>query len=270
LIRFSPGAKPSERGTFQIRGIQIASLRNDWIAGCQDGHFDITVMVKKLDDSNSPITVFDVLDSWRQGRTEIDFDKEKAKRYFHDLFNSRKIDSVIFPNNVMRDDIGYKHCTTIYHHYYPWIKRNPIRKKIERIGYQGDPRFLGEWKEKLEKIGSFVITDDLSKIDVAIAVRGSVYANFLSRSYKSNVKLANCYGSGTPCIVWPEKSYLETACDGVKFFTNEEELRSHLSDLESYEIRKEISDSFIRESKKYSIETIGKQYKTYFEQLRCL
>jgi len=170
LIRFSPGDKPSNRGTFQIRGIQIASLRDDWVAGCQDGHFDITVMVKKLDKSNSPITVFDVLDSWRQDGTEIDFDKEKAIRYFQDLFSSRKIDSVIFPNKAMREDIGYKHCTTIYHHYYPWIKRNPIRKKIEKVGYEGDPRFLGEWKEKLENICNFVIVDDLSKVDVAVAV----------------------------------------------------------------------------------------------------
>ena len=282
--RQTPGAWP-------IRGHQIAARRRNWYGASEIDDadiekFDVFCFVKrpvarlmKRLHRHGKIIVFDVLDSWAQPDDGL---KCLTLQGARDLFRQKwaelpPIHSYIFTNRTMQLHLAplVRHSTYIYHHYNPAVARNPLRKSVETIGYQGNPNYLGEWREVLEEICRrkglrFLISPEFdaghfAEIDIGFAGRGGVHDSFLANHYKSNVKLANLYGSGTPCVVSAkEVSYHETDNGFIRFFANGRQLEHHLDSLMSQAVRQRVSDSFRVAAEDFHIERIVGLYECYF------
>lgn len=290
-VYFGGGFAVTKRGSYEMRGRQMAAMRDEWSSEWADGCYpvDIFLMVKKQDSRarGGRRVVLDIVDPWPQKphnaeRGAVIKDARMAVRWFVGHFRRMQrvvpIHSYIFPNKRLRKALKkhVPHSRTIYHHYHPTIPVNPIREEMRVVGYWGNKDFLGEWLEKISvvckkmKLQFVVNPDNIGDVDVMVAARGGVYNNFMNRSYKSNVKLANCYGSGTPCVMNPEEAYIETANSEVLFFTTERELAEGLEELRPVKTRRRVHEAHILSSNEYSVENIAKQYEEYFAEVREL
>lgn len=231
-------------------------------------------MVARAKKLNKPI-VFDILDSWAQpeeGMTCTDL--QKARQLFSRMWSAIDADGYVFPTKSMRDDLGtlVEKSLTIYHHFKPNIPVNPLREKVLTIGYEGND-YLGEWKPFIEKVAAsrgvkFVINPDSYKdLDIVVMARGGAHGNFLSHRYKSNVKLANAYGSGTPALVhFKELSAQETDNGDVLFFSDvpgsfERQLDKLLLD---FELRRYVHERFMATSSRFHINDVANQFENFF------
>ena len=281
----------SSAGAWQIRGEQIAYMRSNWVAKNKPTKYDIEncdilCVVKKVDyklineaKKMGKIVIYDIIDSWAQPEDGLKYTTRKmAQDFFAQEWKKINADGYIFPTKNMYMDLGFlvNNATIIYHHYWPQININPLREKISIIGYEGAD-YLGEWSSLInnvcEKHGiQFVVNpENYVDLDVVILVRGGVHGNFLSRSYKSNVKLANAYASGTPALVhYDEMSAHDTDNGSVLFFSNSPtSFERQLNRLiEDFTLRKKIHQEFLRSSSMYSIENIADQYENYFNFMR--
>lgn len=277
------------KGSWKIRGLQIAACRRNWHASyelnsSEIGKYDLFCVVKKPDDSilkmltkSGATVVYDIVDPWAQPEDGIKIsDVSNARELFAGLFDRVKASSYIFANRTMKQHLRplVPHGTFIYHHYWPNVSLNPIRDKVDVVGYEGNPRYLGEWADTLraacDRRGwKFVINPtNLTDIDIGIIARGSEDDNFLSNNYKSNVKLANFYGAGTPCLVSAkEMSCHETDEGDVRFFSTSEELDAQLEQLTDYHVRKAVHERFLRIRNTYSIRTIANLFDVYFQEV---
>lgn len=79
-----------------------------------------------------------------------------------------------------------------------------------------------------------------------VAVRGKPWGGYVSKHWKSNVKLANAHGSGTPFIGNRESGYEETATGAEYWADNMDEMRMALDWLESQTTREQISGRFMK------------------------
>lgn len=278
----------SSAGAWQIRGQQIASMRSNWRAinkpTTQDlRDSDLICFVKKPDSRvldkarkyGKPI-VFDIVDSWAQPDDGNSYrDILAAKGFFAQAWKRVRADGYIFPTHTMEKQLGgLVPCgATIYHHYWPHIKKNPIRDTVRKVGYEGAD-YLGEWRSRIEDVCAhhgleFVVNpSEYTDLDIVIIARGGVHANFLSSNYKSNVKLANAYGSGTPVLAHiSEMSVHDTDCGDVMFFSDapgslERQLRRLIS---NYSLRLSIHQEFLRAAKRFEIGHLANQFETFFE-----
>ncbi|MGE3771134.1 MAG: glycosyltransferase [Bdellovibrionales bacterium] len=219
---------------------------------------------------------FELLNPWDQpGEDDGSVNTPAAAReMFGQLWAPIKADAYIFPTETMRRDLGpaVNYGVTIYHHYWPQIKTNPLREKVLTIGHEGNAAFLGEWDAVIRRLCegrglNFVVNPaEYTDIDIVIVVRGGAHATFLTSSYKSNVKTANAYGSGTPVIVHNnEMSAHDTDEGDILFFTDEESLGRQMDKLiGDYQLRQLIQINFLKAAQKYRIERIADQYEALF------
>ena len=291
-----PFAKPSplkvyftgknRAGSWEIRGNQIASGRTNWTASNEISSHDIKshdlfVIVKraepklvgKLKRSGKPV-VFDVIDSWAQpaeGLTHTTL--PLVKELFAKKWKSLGANAYIFPNAQMRADLGSlaPFSTTLYHHFRPGLEPIEVRKEVRRIGYEGNADFLGHWHGVMEawcaKRGiEFVANpEDFRTIDIGFAARGGEHDSFMANRYKSNVKLANFYGAGIPCVVGAkEYSYHETDNGLVTFFETREDLELQLERLLDFDLRSRIHRAFLQKREEFRVERLCDAYELFF------
>jgi len=281
-------ASARDTGAYQIRAKQIAATRPDeWRAqtsldGAEDA--DLIVIVKwlggdwpmKLLQLGKPI-VLDPLDFWSQPNDSLLYDDELGAEVLFRCYVEQMPTpaGIIFATEAMQAALGHVFpvpSAHIYHHYRPGIARNPIRPFARTIVYEGEPRFIGEWAAPLTQICNardmkFLVNPagGLAEGDIAVAVRSRAWRGGLETNFKSNVKLANCYGSGTPCIVWPEAAVLETCVPEVRLFRNLPALAGHLEDLMDHETRKRTSEALLAAAAPFSVDAIAKQYELFFD-----
>ena len=273
-------------GSWQIRGEQIAAMRSNWQAVIHPDaddleRFDLFCFIKKPDfkflelvrRTGKPI-VLDIVDGWKQPRDGFIYrNVPAARRLFKRLWDRIQADGYIFPTETMRKDLGdlVSTSTTIYHHYYPLLRKNPVRAKVKTVGFVG--KGLGAWKARLSKackqrgIEFIMNPKDHSELDIVVIVRGGTRGSFLARRYKSNVKLANAYGSGTPALVHAgEMSAHDTDNGEVLFFSDEPGSFEKQLDrlINDHALRKRISEKFLVSSRYYDIETIADQFEAFF------
>ncbi len=277
----------SSAGAWQIRGQQIAAMRSNWNAVNKPSvtdleQCDLLCIVKKPDRKvislarrmNKPI-VFDIVDSWAQPEDGLLCpDKGKARELFAQGWRDINADGYIFPTGHMQEDLGalVQDKITIYHHYWPHIQTNPIRDRVSVIGYEGAD-YLGQWLPRIEHACAergirFVANpQNYTDLDVVVLARGGEHGNFLSRSYKSNVKLANAYGSGTPALVhFDEMSAHDTDTGDVLFFTDQPGSFERQLDrlIDSYTLRISIQERFLNAAPRFHINHIADQFEGFF------
>lgn len=160
-------------------------------------------------------------------------------------------DVVVAATRAMQRDIeelGYS-SFTIPHHFRPGVERNPVRRVFKTVGYEGAAGYLEGWIEPLMEACAarglnFVLNPPrLADLDCVVAFRSA--SGYPAMNWKSNVKLANAHGTGTPFIGSPESGYTETATGSEVFLTSPADLDKALGYLEPYDLRNAISASFL-------------------------
>lgn len=279
----------TQAGAWQIRGLQMAACRTNWhaankISSANIETFDLICVVKRpvravveqIAASDRPV-VYDIVDSWAQPDDNVRYtDPASAKAHFARKWEGLPFNSFIFPNHTMQRHLSSltPHSTFIYHHYRPGILENPIRPEVKIIAYEGNEAYLGQWRGYMEsyceKRGmSFVLNpENWANVDIGFAARGGIHDCFLANQYKSNVKLANFYGSGTPCVVSArEMSCQETDSGAVLFFETPEQLELQLDKLTDYNFRRKIHECMMLDREAFRIETIADVYDFYFQEV---
>jgi hypothetical protein len=250
-------------GSWQIRGEQLGSEIGAVVKSRRViSHLDIqaadlVVVVKRVDskvlrmirEAKKP-WVFDAVDFYPQPECAT-WSKEVAIRWVKNRITEYRPNAIVWPNGQMMEDCNTGLTeTVIYHHYRPGIAINPIRLEIKTIAYEGGEQYLGGWLQEItrecERRGwAFVVNPrNMADIDVVLAVRD--VRGYAQRSWKSNVKLANAHASGTPFIGSPECGYIETATGKERWIISLSDLTQMLDDLEDYNTRKAISETFIQ------------------------
>lgn len=292
---FVPPASPlsvcftsrSSSGAWQIRGQQIAAMRSNWTAINQPidndlEQADLVCLVKKPDPrvvelarQKGKVIVFDIVDSWAQPEDGLKYtDAGKARELFAPAWRRINADGYIFPARRMQEDLEtlVREKVTIHHHFWPQIQRNPVRDRVAVIGYEGAD-YLGEWRPRIELACSdrgirFVANPiNYTDLDIVILARGGEHGNFLSRRYKSNVKLANAIGSGTPALVhFEETAAHDTDTGDVLFFTDQPGSFERQLDrlVNDHRLRLHIHRKFLEVAPRFQISNIANQFEGFF------
>lgn len=262
-------------GSWQCRGVQLGGQVGEVKAkaalkDCQSA--DLIVVVKRTNQpffenvkrSKKP-WVWDLVDFYPQPNN---WPKEKAVKWVRQQINKYKPSGIIWPTARMKIDIGLG-GEVIYHH--GRIGQiNPIREKIQVIGYEGSERYLGKWRKILEtecqKRGwAFKVNVPLNHLDVVVAFRDDPFNGYCEQKWKSNVKLANAHITGTPFIGWPESGYSETWSGKELWAMGKDSISFCFDKLEPYEERLNIHRTFL--SKAMTLDQVGNQLKEYLDEV---
>lgn len=265
-------------GSWFCRGQQIGDAlgaRVAPLAGLQDfRQASAVVVVKRVSDERLALLrrsgtpwVLDVVDGYPQPAAN-EWEQGEAIDWFRRRLAYLKPDAVIWPNARMGEDVGFSGPqAVIYHHHRPGIRSNPIRREVEAIGYEGSSRYIEPWRGHIDaecaKRGwRFVLNPpSLSQVDIVLALRGGRWNGYVSQHWKSNVKLANAHGSGTPFIGSPEEGYKETA-SGAEYWSRDiGSLRMAFDWLHDQSSREAVSDRFRQRA--YPVECAAQHYKDF-------
>lgn len=268
-------------GSWLIRGVQLGQAIGATVEASANviKGYDLVVVVKRprpdlvyrVKQAGVPL-VWDVVDSWPQPEGNV-WDELQCLTWLEREINSIRPQAIVAATKSMADDckrFGVP-VLTLPHHVRPGLKRNPIRdRKNLVVGYEGGPQYLGWWFEFLDKEcsrrgWSFVISpQSLTDLDIVVAMREQ--GGYAPLHWKSNVKLANAQGSGTPCVINRECGYLETASGAEKWASNQQEMLAALDALEPLEERRAVSE------KLYSaapwIDQVASEYKAWLSALK--
>lgn len=265
-LLFTGGGKA---GSWKCRGEQLGAACGGAVsaeAGLAEFRAaDVIVVVKRAPDerlaalraSGKP-WVLDIVDFYPQPHCS-EWTREEAIQWVRLRLKYLQPNAVIWPNKKMMEDVGFGGPQMVlYHHHRPGIRSNPIRKEVQVVGYEGSPPYIEAWRPHIEaecdKRGwRFVINPEhLAECDIVLALRGGRWNGYVPANWKSNVKLANAHGSGTPFIGSPEAGYQETA-SGCEYWAKDAgSLRTAFDWLTEQRARENISDRF--RQKAYPVE----------------
>lgn len=252
-------------GSWQVRGVQLGqACHASVITNATDfTGIDKAVVVKRITPESLQALrkadipwAWDILDCYPQPLSNTWIDLE-AIAWVRKRITDLSPTGIIWPTRQMRDD-----CDTglpslvLYHHYRPGIAINPIRKTVARVGYEGAAAYISAVRSGIEAIcrkrGWAFVEASPGDVDICIALRSGSYRSYVTTHWKSNIKLANAHGSGTPFVGQQECGYLETA-SGAEYWTDGAPgLDVCFRWLESQSTREQISDRF--RQKAYSVE----------------
>lgn len=267
-------------GSWQIRGIQVAAALGAKavpMASLDDcRRADVIVAVKRIPDallqniraSGTP-WIWDCVDAYPQPECS-GWNRSQSVAWARREIDRLKPDQVIWPN--VRMQLDAEGGLVIPHHHRPQIAVNPIRERIEVIGYEGSRQYVVEWMPAIDaeckrRGARFVVNPpSLADVDVVLALRGSRWSGYPQRHWKSNVKLANSHGSGTPFIGAPEDGYMETASGAEYWATCAADLGRSLDWLESQGARQSVREKFLRSA--ITVEKVAARYREVLCALR--
>lgn len=245
-------------GSWQIRGAQLGAI-GDAIPNVSDpAGYGAAVVVKRVTPgilqglrARRVPWIWDVVDAYPQPAS-LWWSRADALRWLRTQIETLRPDGILWPNQRMMEDAahfsGNIPSRVLYHHHRPGLRLNPIRPLISTIGYEGAPT-LGAWRATLEaecarRGWRFVMNPGaLADVDVVVALRDPT--GYTAQQWKSNVKLANAHGSGTPFVGAPEAGYLETQSGAEYWTTSAAALATAFDWLESQTAREQIRDRFL-------------------------
>lgn len=250
-------------GSWQIRGRQLGwEMGGMVVPKAKREHIeavDAVIVVKRVPDSmlndlreSGKPWFYDMVDFYPQPECSS-WDKRQSIDWANKRLAYLNPMAVIWPNNRIAEDVGFSGRSLVLpHHCWPRMGLNPVRARIKKVGYEGEPNYLAEWRPLIEKECKrrgwrFVVNPkNLADVDVILALRGGQWNGYCQRHWKSNVKLTNAHGSGTPFIGCREDGYLELATGAEFWADSEPEFIAALDSLESQEVRQKISDKFVK------------------------
>lgn len=224
-------------GSWNIRGEQLGEAIGATVQPQAESAagYDAVVIVKRVQGNailrsarlHGVPVIWDVVDAWPQPQGDA-WTGDASLAWLRQSIRAIRPDGIIAPTRRMAQDLVSivepgTAITTLAHHAWPGKPVNAIRPSVQSIGYQGGEKHLGAWSKVLSDEASrrgwqFVVNPpSLADVDIAIALRCET--GYAPRNWKSNVKLANAQGSGTPIILARESGYLETA-SGAEFWAD--------------------------------------------------
>jgi hypothetical protein len=277
-------------GAWQIRGVQVASARSNWRAlrdptRAEIAAADIVSIIKHADPvvlarirrAGKPI-VHDTVDCWAQPDDEVRVNSAAAaQKLFDGIFAPlAPVAGTIFATMRMREDLRHlvSRSAVIHHHARPDIVAAPPRAGFQVLGYEGSERYLGPWAERIEAISAerglaFVVNPaSLGEIDAGIALRGGEWDGYMSRNYKSNVKLVNLQAAGRPAIVARNAAgYLETDGGHAFFVDSEDDIKKALDRLASADLRQRLFERQTAFAARFSLAAVADEFEAFFLSL---
>jgi hypothetical protein len=270
-------------GSWRVRGEQISqALGSEAIPNATHSDADVVVIVKRVEDRTLRAMrgrkiVYDVLDAWPQQQGMLNgnyWAEDSAMRWLSEELDRIRPDAVIAATARMAEDLKQFGLPVLWlrHHHRPGIARNPIRERVQVVGYEGSAVYLDgcqEWiREECERIGAKFVVNPvrLADCDVVLAVRNP--KGYTARNWKSGVKCENAHASGTPFIGAREAGYLEIATGCEYWADDPQELRVALNWLADQSARELICDRFVRAA--YTVEHAAADLHTFLKaQFAC-
>jgi hypothetical protein len=218
------------------------------------GAYDIIIGVKRVPDALAQAwrgrLVWDIVDAFPQPHGNH-WSEAECKTWLSKEVRRLSPIAIIAATRKMAEDCALFGVPVLWlpHHYRPGIKINPIRERIEVIGYEGGLAYIERWRSSIDRecnrIGArFVVNpQNLADLDVVLALRGET--GYAPRNWKSNVKLSNAHGSGTPWIGGREAGYLEMATGSEQWADTPQELRDSIDSIAEHSKRQEIGRRFL-------------------------
>lgn len=258
-------------GSWIIRGSQLGAA----IGAHVEPHVlhskaDLVIGVKRVPtamaDAYRGRLVWDVVDAHPQPHGN-DWDEATCKRWLAGEVARLKPVGMIAATRKMAQDLAGFGVPVLWlpHHHRPGIERNPIRREVKFIGYEGSPSYIESWRPAIERecnrIGATFIVNPprLADLDIVLALRGS--AGYAPRNWKSNCKLANAHGSGTPFIGSPETGYLEMMTGAEYWASSQADLSVSVGDLLSHKRRVHVQEKFIQAA--FTVEQAAEKLKKW-------
>jgi len=264
-------------GSWKIRGEQLGQAMGvEVCANASRIDADLVVLVKRptteiLRAARGVPLVWDIVDAWPQPAGN-DWGRGDCRRWLADQVRVIKPAAIVAATQKMAEDCECFGVPVLWlpHHHRPGIARNPIRERIEVVGYEGSEQYIAPHREAIEaqckRIGArfSVNPPSLAGLDVVLALRGS--RGYAARSWKSGVKLANAHGSGTPFIGCREAGYTETASGAEYWADTPAELGVALDWLRDQSAREQVADRFLQAAR--PVDRIAEQYREWLCALR--
>lgn len=258
-------------GSWIIRGIQLGAAIGAHVeAQVLHSKADLVIGVKRVPtamaDAYRGRLVWDLVDAWPQPHGN-DWDEATCKRWLAGEVARLKPVGMIAATRKMAQDLAGFGVPVLWlpHHHRPGIERNPIRKEVRFIGYEGSTGYIESWRPAIEReckrIGATFIVNPprLADLDIVLALRGS--SGYAPRNWKSAVKGANAHGSGTPLIACRESGYLEMANGMEEWADTPDELSLSIEALTSRRRRQQIQEQFIRDA--FTLEQAAEKLKKW-------
>lgn len=161
--------------------------------------------------------VWDALDFWAQPDQNT-IDEASAIRLVHEWAEKVNPALIICMTESMAAAVGGVY---VPHHARPGLCVTPMRDRVHVVGYEGSIRYLGNWLPTIEAAckarGWRFVTnpDDLSAVDLVLALRSGVWDGWICREWKSGVKLVNAMAAGRPVITQPSAAFREVCPVGA-------------------------------------------------------
>jgi hypothetical protein len=267
-------------GSWQVRGVQLGQAIGASVEpNARDvGGFDLAVLVKRpvpdllqrLRAMAVPV-VWDVVDAYPQPDGNY-WGRETCMAWLREQVAQIRPVGIVAATRAMAKDCAEFGLPVLVlpHHAWPGQGTCVIRPRVQRVGYQGGEQYLGRWRALLEaecarRGWEFVVNPaTVANLDIVVAVRSS--DGYAPRAWKSNVKLANAQGCGTPCVVNREAGYLETSCGAERWADDVQEMKAALDGLQSQQTRVEASAALLAAAPR--LENIAKDYAAWLKSLK--
>ncbi len=241
-------------GSWKIRGEQLGAAIGATVAVHPRSviGFERAVFVKRVDPrvlglvrAAKLLIVWDVVDAWPQPHGNM-WNRDSCLFWLRHQIDVINPHAIVAATHAMAFDItetlGFKgKVLSLPHHARPGLKTNPIRRVVETVGYEGGVQYLGKWERIIEKECAargwrFVLNPpELADLDIVVALREA--NGYAPLHWKSNVKLANAQGSGTPFVGNREAGYSETMSGGELFADSAAELHNAFDVLSDATVR---------------------------------
>lgn len=262
-------------GSWIVRGVQLGTAIGAHVEALTlRSKAELVIGVKRIPQQMAMAyrgrLVWDVVDAYPQPHGN-DWDEAACHRWMaSEIERLKPIALIAATNQMARDLTGYGlPVLWLPHHYRPGLERNPIRERVEVIGYEGSPAYIEKWRPAIEsackQFGTkFVLNPPrLADLDIVLALRGAI--GYAPRKWKSNVKLANAHGSGTPFIGSPEAGYIETMA-GPEYWAEEaSHLAVSIGHLLSRERRMHVQEKFLKAA--FSLEEAASKLSEWLKTL---
>lgn len=258
-------------GSWAIRGQQLGHAIGATVQPLATNFegFDLVILVKRprgVIPRRLPL-VWDVVDAFPQPKANS-WTRAECLAWLADQVSIIRPDGIVAATEVMAVDCEMFGLPVLWlpHHSRPGQSINPIRP-LSVIGYEGSEAHLGRWRvvaeaECARRGWQFLLNPpQLADVDVVLALRDAY--GYAPRNYKSNVKLANAQGSGTPIVCGREAGYLETQCGSERWADTPSELQIAFDELEPVAVRSAASKRLLAAVP--TLDQMANRYSTWLE-----
>ncbi len=267
-------------GSWLIRGEQLGRAVGATVLprAVDIGPFDLAVVVKRpppdllrrIHEADVPL-VWDIVDAWPQPLGN-EWEAAKCLQWLEEQVRWIRPAAIVAATQMQAFDCRAFKVPVLMlpHHARPGLQRNPIRPRMQVVGYEGGLQYIGRWGRVMSDICArrgltwLPEPDSLAELDVVLAVRDQ--SGYAPRHWKSNVKMANAQGSGTPLICCREYGHMGPGSDAVLYADTPEEMEMALDLLTPYAARQERAQALFDSQPR--LEDVAKTYREWLWTLR--